>query len=875
MKEFVRTGRKTLAVFMAVLMAFTALVIAAPQEANAACDHDFSGAETVVDAATCEKDGLKKVKCLNCDETQNVVIPKLGHDYVAGQLVAPTCTTSGYTVMTCKNSATEGVTCEHPSYNLYDETKPATGHAWKEWVVTEESTNTAAGTMERTCAVDGCFAKETAEIPMGGHDFTGATPEVVEAATCKKNGLVKYTCTAHDNCGVSITVSSEKLAHTLFTEVESADCKKEGHIKIYCKVCEEVIYNQVLNVKEHSWGAWTTVKEPTCDQEKGQGKQVRICKNCGDSDEREIAPLATHDLVQTVVAPTCTERGYTIFSCKGCGMVYRDLFVPALEHEYDDGVYEAATCTTPGRVKYTCHRTDEHGNECGHYYYVEYEDEPALGHDLSDWSFVEHPSVNDAYAKWCYCQRTGCTYSIYESGAGEDHQAADGVNIYYQVNYFNEWVTDTYDVLTQNKLYSGLDISYTKLAKTYKTEKLATVYVLKNCGAVYNGATPVREKDVNWGDYTFEGWTLKAGRLPAALVETDENTGAVTNDFLTDGDGKAIIADLSSITKNVDVYAFFRCKEVYYGVTFVNANGRPITIREHILHGHSAEYPTDFGTPTTPENVYYKYEFKGWSYDWAHVYDNVSVFAEYNAIQKRYTLMYYDWDGTFLGSESIAYGEAAQHVPVVKEREEDSTYIYSFLNKWTLENGTEVDLTNFASVSDDTPEGTEIRIFAKHSQRMKLYHVSLTVFDPYSQLLAGGTVQVSDSRGQLVAKVTTDDNGVASFSVNFSTVYTVKITRGNYAIEGTMTLDPQNPGTILLRERVGNVDKEYYGTVTLIDYTNDPDIPAESCSCICHSFLGGFWITLMNLLYRLFGTKHVCCYDMFVVHGDKLNYTSN
>ena len=92
---------------------------------------------------------------------------------------------------------------------------------------------------------------------------------------------------------------------------------------------------------------------------------------------------------------------------------------------------------------------------------------------MSEWEFVKHPSVNDAYAKWRQCLNAGCTYSEYETGAGADHEAEDGVNIYYLVEYYNEWVTDTYDTLTQNMLTQKPTTTYTKLAKTDKTEKIA------------------------------------------------------------------------------------------------------------------------------------------------------------------------------------------------------------------------------------------------------------------------------------------------------------------------------------------------------------------------------------------------------------------
>lgn len=796
--------------------------------------HDFSGEEKVVAEATCTEDGEKTVKCLNCDATETQVIPKTGHNYLPGKVVAPTCTESGYTLMVCQNDNSH-------TYKQYDETKPAKGHTWSAWAVTKDSTNTEAGEMERVCTV--CReAKETAVIPAGGHSFVGAVPTVVEEATCKTNGKVRYTCTAHENCGVSIVVDSEKLPHDLATDVVSATCTEDGYIKTYCKKCEEVFVNVTLTKKGHSWNAWTTKLEPTCGKD---GVRIRTCANCGEVEEAVIPATGKHSYVPTEVKATCTERGHTIYSCVGCGHAYRDDFTPVLGHDFGEWEDVDATCTTPGGKQRVCRRVNENSKPCGYTEFIEDETKPATGHNMSEWTFVTHPTVKNAYAKWRQCLNPGCTHDEHESGAGSEHEAADGINIYYVVDYYNEWVTDTYDTLTQNML-TQRPATYTQLAKTYKTEKMSSVYVLKNTEAVYDGKTPWRDKDVNWGAYDFLGWSLESGKQA--------------------GEGTA--ADLSAITKNTSVYALFSGKDVYYSVIFYNANGETLTIREHILHGHAAEYPAEFGTPTMKDNVQFKFKFRGWSYDFSKVYDDVGIFARYDATLKKYTLVYRDWDGTELGREEITHGGVAENVPEVQERAEDNTYVYAFLNKWTLKNGDEVDLNNF-SIPVGVNEGDEINIYASHTKRAKIYKVTFDVVDPYYQVCGGVNVQVMDSKGQLLSAKLTELDGSVEFSLTYDVYYKISFLRGNYYKEGTFTLDPSSPGSINVVPIIGS-ERTYHGSVVLEN--NVPDGVDEKCKCICHSFLSGIWITFLNLLYRVFGIKHVCCSDMYVVHGDKLTY---
>ena len=65
MKKFLRTGKKTLSVFLAVLMAFTALVFAAPQKASAV------NAGKYYVRVTCYNDNAKDAK----GRTQPAAIP--------------------------------------------------------------------------------------------------------------------------------------------------------------------------------------------------------------------------------------------------------------------------------------------------------------------------------------------------------------------------------------------------------------------------------------------------------------------------------------------------------------------------------------------------------------------------------------------------------------------------------------------------------------------------------------------------------------------------------------------------------------------------------------------------------------------------------
>ncbi len=78
--------------------------------------------------------------------------------------------------------------------------------------------------------------------------------------------------------------------------------------------------------------------------------------------ELPTEPPHTHSYAETVTAPTCTEGGYTTYTC-ACGDRYTGSEVAATGHSYAETV-TAPTCTEGGYTTYTCACGDTYtGNE--------------------------------------------------------------------------------------------------------------------------------------------------------------------------------------------------------------------------------------------------------------------------------------------------------------------------------------------------------------------------------------------------------------------------------------------------------------------------------------------------------------------------------
>jgi transposase-like protein len=132
----------------------------------------------------------------------------------------------------------------------------------------------------------------------------------------------------------------------------------------------------------------------------GSRDVVVTCDDCGEeiSRTKEDLPLAAHDYQAVVTPPTCTEQGYTTYSCKNCTDSYTSDYTDPTGHKMTKTDAVAATCTTKGTEAYwtcsTCHKmfSDENGtNEI-----TEIVEIPAKNHDWGDPKSVDWDSLDTA-----------------------------------------------------------------------------------------------------------------------------------------------------------------------------------------------------------------------------------------------------------------------------------------------------------------------------------------------------------------------------------------------------------------------------------------------------------------------------------------------
>ena len=145
--------------------------------------------------------------------------------------------------------------------------------------------------------------------------------------------------------------------HTGYGTTENtvpATCGAYGRIDTVCANCGDVIATEVIPATgAHTWDNGTVTTEPT---ETTPGVRTFTCAVCSQTKTEVIPATGAHTFVFTKnVAPSCTEAGYDLYTCRDCGASEQRNVKPALGHKWDSGtVTTEPTETDPGTMTYTC-----------------------------------------------------------------------------------------------------------------------------------------------------------------------------------------------------------------------------------------------------------------------------------------------------------------------------------------------------------------------------------------------------------------------------------------------------------------------------------------------------------------------------------------
>ena len=175
---------------------------------------------------------------------------------------------------------------------------------------------------------------------------TNTTTETVPA-TCTAAGSRTTVCA---DCGTQIgeAVTLPALGHSVTYSVQTAPtASAAGSLSGTCARCGQTVTVTLpaLNDSDYSY---SVVHAASCAAT-GTGRYIWSA-NGGFSFDVTI-PAGNHSYVDTVVAPTCTEQGYTAHVCSACSDSYNDTPTAATGHSYQNFVCTVCDAVAPNFVR--------------------------------------------------------------------------------------------------------------------------------------------------------------------------------------------------------------------------------------------------------------------------------------------------------------------------------------------------------------------------------------------------------------------------------------------------------------------------------------------------------------------------------------------
>ena len=156
----------------------------------------------------------------------------------------------------------------------------------------------------------------------------------------------------------------------------------------------------------------SVVTKPTCTD---KGYTTFTCSKCGYSYKGDEKSAEGHSYTSVVTKPTCTVTGYTTFTCTKCGYSYKGDEKPVVAHSYTTDKKDA-TCTEKGYTTFTC-------SVCKYNYKGEYKN--ALGHSMGAYNVTKQPTCVENGTQTAKCIR--CAHTETNTIGKTEHNYQNGV----------------------------------------------------------------------------------------------------------------------------------------------------------------------------------------------------------------------------------------------------------------------------------------------------------------------------------------------------------------------------------------------------------------------------------------------------------------
>ncbi|MBE6750502.1 MAG: hypothetical protein E7560_05000 [Ruminococcaceae bacterium] len=261
------------------------------------------------------------------------------HNYVAGTPVAATCTADGYTPYTCsicekvlKDDFTSKI-----DHNYVEGTCDACGAVEPRLPVTGETVAIYAPAYDMALSADKVSAtsyyNKGVDVSGGFNDLTLAEKWVV---TVNEDGSYSFVSGTGKKLALADSYSSlnDEGANDDWTVTAKSGADNIYYVKNTVRGSYLEWYASMNNWSTYATSSLSDLFELS----------FHIFKDCD------------HEYSSVVFDATCTDDGYTTYTCKHCGISYDDNVITAEGHKYDeDGFCTVCDEEKPEEVKYTIH----------------------------------------------------------------------------------------------------------------------------------------------------------------------------------------------------------------------------------------------------------------------------------------------------------------------------------------------------------------------------------------------------------------------------------------------------------------------------------------------------------------------------------------
>lgn len=505
----------------------------------------------------------------------------------------------------------------------------------------------------------------------------------------------------------------------------------------------------------------------------------------------------THSYIETLTAPTCTEQGFTTYTCS-CGNSYVDDYVEELGHSFIDYNFnDNATCTENGTETATCSRVGCQETD------TRTKENSALNHEFTNYISDNNATCTENGTETSTCSRQGCneTDTRTEENSALNHD-------------FTDYISDNNATYTSDGTKTAICNRNGCNEKDTVTEtgtKLASGISFKTLSVTGTDVYGKVSNATETFSFINEVAAVGTAKFVVSLDIYGSQQVATKTISLNVGDNKVYIVEVIDDEPKT-VYEVVVRRRQMYDVTF-NTDGGTSVLKQVVEEDYLA---------TKPETTRTGYTFKAWDYDFAMpITKNTVINASWTAnTDTPYKVEYY-----------------------LQNLEDDNYTLEKTVNKTgttdTTANAEIKTFTHFTHKASATDSGN---INGDGSTILKVYYTrdkyTVTFYGNGGTLASGAEIQTVKYGGSVTAPVYEktgytftgyDKTNYTNISESFTVIvqwrinqYTITIVYGNGQDDKKITQDYNTP-----IESMENPERAGYGFDGW-DKTMPTTMPAEN-----------------------------------------------